>query len=230
MTTDNHSNRVWRNNPPDRTPNTDGTGKAGPDDARGMLMPSGAMSALLARNWWVIALRGVFAVLFGGIALLLPGVTLASLVLLFAIYMLVDGVLDILAGIRAARRHERWSTLVLEGIADLIAGGIAFVWPVITLLVFIYLMAAWAIVSGAMLLGAAFRLRRAYGQWLMGLGGVVSVIWGLLLMFWPITGAVVLTWWMGGYAIFFGVALIGLAFQLRSRHTEHRDPVPQSAG
>lgn len=98
-----------------------------------------AMTTLLAQNWWVIALRGVFAIIFGVIALLMPGVTIAALVLLFSAYMLVDGVLAIVAGIRAARRHERWGMLLLEGIVDLIAGAIAFVAPIITVLAFIYL-------------------------------------------------------------------------------------------
>ena len=88
-----------------------------------------AMSALLARNWWVIALRGALAILFGIIALFLPEATMLALVLLFAAYMLVDGVLAIVAGVRAARRHDRWGWLILEGAIDLIAGGIAVVWP-----------------------------------------------------------------------------------------------------
>ena len=177
-----------------------------------------AMNALLARNWWVIALRGVFAIIFGVIAVLLPGVTLAALVLLFAAYMLVDGVLALVAGLRAAERHERWGWLALEGIADLVAGVIAIVWPLITVLAFVYLMGVWAIVSGALLLSATIRLQLTHGKWLMGLGGVVSVIWGILLILMPIVGALVLTWWMGAYALFFGGALLVLAFRLRHRH------------
>ena len=109
---------------------------------------SDAMSAQLARNWWAIALRGAFAILFGIAALLLPAVTLAALVLLFAAYMLADGVLAIIAAVGAARRHERWGWLAFEGIADLIAGAIAFFWPLITVLAFVFLMAIWAIVTG----------------------------------------------------------------------------------
>lgn len=177
-----------------------------------------AMNALLARNWWVIALRGVFAIIFGIMAVLLPGVTLAALVLLFAAYMLVDGVLALVAGLRAAQRHERWGWLALEGVADLIAGAIAFVWPLVTVLAFVYLMGVWAIVSGALLLSASAWLQLTHGKWLMGLGGVVSVIWGILLILMPIAGALVLTWWMGAYALFFGGALLVLAFRLRHRH------------
>jgi uncharacterized membrane protein HdeD (DUF308 family) len=99
-----------------------------------------AMSNLLAQNWWAIALRGVFAIIFGIIALLIPGAALLAFVLLFAAYMLVDGVLAIIAGIKAAKRHERWGWLVFEGILDLIAGGIAVVWPVLTIVAFVFLM------------------------------------------------------------------------------------------
>lgn len=93
---------------------------------------SGAMNAMLARNWWVMALRGVCAVLFGLIALLLPGVTIASLVLLFAAYMLFDGVFAIVAGVRAATRRERWWPFILEGVIDLAAGVVAVVAPTAT--------------------------------------------------------------------------------------------------
>jgi uncharacterized membrane protein HdeD (DUF308 family) len=176
-----------------------------------------AMSNLLAQNWWAIALRGVFAIIFGIIALLMPGAALLAFVLLFAAYMLVDGIFAIVAGVRAAQRHERWGWLVFEGILDLIAGGIAVVWPVITIVVFALLMGAWAIVTGALLFGASFRLNIPHGRWLMALAGAVSVIWGFLLIFWPLIGAVVLTWWIAAYALIFGVALLVLAFRLRGR-------------
>jgi len=189
-----------------------------------------AMSALLARNWWVIALRGALAILFGIIALFLPEATMLALVLLFAAYMLVDGVLAIVAGVRAARRHDRWGWLILEGAIDLIAGGIAVVWPLVTIVAFVWLLAAWAIVSGVILFAASFRLNLAHGRWLMTLGGAISVVWGVLLILWPLTGALVLTWWMAGYALFFGGVLLFLAFRLRRRlHTLPPGMLPQPA-
>ena len=115
-----------------------------------------AMSNLLAQNWWAIALRGVFAIIFGIIALLMPGAALLAFVLLFAAYMLVDGVFAIIAGVRAAQGHERWGWLIFEGILDFIAGGIAVVWPVITIVAFVFLMGAWAIVTGALMFGGKF--------------------------------------------------------------------------
>ena len=178
---------------------------------------SDAMSARLAQNWWLILLRGLFAIAFGVIAILLPGVTLAALVLLFAAYMLVDGILAIIAGVRAARRHERWVALVLEGVADLVASAIAWFWPLATILAFVILAGAWAVVSGVLLLGAAFRLNIAHGRWLMAFGGAVSLLWGFLLLIQPALGALALAWWMGAYALFFGGALIALSIRLRSR-------------
>jgi uncharacterized membrane protein HdeD (DUF308 family) len=175
------------------------------------------MSALLARNWWALLLRGLIGVVLGALTLLMPAVSLASLVLLFAIYMIVDGVLGIVAAVRAARRQERWGWLILEGIFDIGAGIVALLWPGITVLVFVILVAAWAIVSGASMAIAAFRLDRRGARWLMALAGVLSVIWGVLLAIWPISGALVLTLWIGAYALVFGITLIVLAFRLRSR-------------
>jgi uncharacterized membrane protein HdeD (DUF308 family) len=176
-----------------------------------------ARSALLARNWWAIALRGVFALLFGVVALLMPGVTLGALALLFAAYMLADGIFAIVAGVRAASHHERWGALILEGVVDLVAGAIAFIWPLATVLAFVFLTAAWAVLSGIVLIVAAIRLHPAHGRWLMLLGGIVSLAWGVLLAAAPIPGAIVMTWWIGGYALFFGGALLALAFRLRAR-------------
>lgn len=177
-----------------------------------------AMSNLLAQNWWAIALRGAFAIIFGLIALFLPTVAILAFVLLFAAYMLVDGILAIIAGLRAAQRHERWGWLVFEGILDFIAGGIAVVWPLITIVAFVLLMGAWAIVTGGLLFGASFRLNIPHGRWLMAFAGAISIIWGVLLIIWPLIGAIVLTWWIAAYALFFGVALLVLAFRLRGRH------------
>ena len=176
-----------------------------------------AMSALLAQNWWAIALRGVFAIIFGIIALLMPGATMLALVLLFAAYLLVDGIFAIIAAVRAARRQERWGWLIFEGLVDLVSGGIAIVWPLLTIVAFALLMGAWAIVTGALLLGASYRLNIPHGRWLMALAGAISVIWGVLLIIWPLIGALVLTWWMAAYALIFGVAMLVLAFRLRSR-------------
>jgi uncharacterized membrane protein HdeD (DUF308 family) len=178
-----------------------------------------AMSDLLARNWWAVALRGVFTILFGLAALALPLTTIASLILLFAIYMLVDGVFAIVAGLRAAAQHERWGLLIFEGIVDLVTGVVAFLLPGLTVLVVVTLLGVWSVVTGALMLTAAFRLHGGHGRWWLALAGVVSLVWGVLLWLSPIAGALVLTWWLGGYALVFGVLMLVLAFRLRGRRT-----------
>lgn len=193
-------------------------GSANDDRPRGPAL-SDAMSACLARNWWAVLLRGLLAIVLGVLTLALPSVSLASLVLLFAVYMLADGVLGIVSAIRAARRHERWGWLVFEGLLDLAAGIAALVWPGLTIIVFVVLVAIWAIVTGVALLGATFRLNRQHGRWLMGLAGVLSLVWGILLIVAPIGGALVLMLWIGAYALVFGITLVVLAFRLRARRT-----------
>src|SRR6476660_4031484 len=142
---------------------------------------SDALSEVLAERWWAVGLRGILAIIFGLLCLLTPGIAVGALVLLFAAYMLVDGIFAIISGIRAARSGERWGLLILEGIVDLAAGVIAVVWPAITLVALVWIVAIWAIVSGALMLAATFALNRDYGRWLLALGGVASLVWLLPL-------------------------------------------------
>lgn len=173
------------------------------------------MSEHLAHNWWAIALRGVVAILFGLVAMFMPGVTMLSLIFVFGAYAFVDGIFAIVAAIgsaqRTGQRYERWGMFLLEGIVGLAAGVVAFLWPTITLVAFVLLMAAWAIASGALMLAASLRLRRDHGRRWLALGGIVSIIFGVLLVIAPLIGAVVLTWWLGVYALIFGIALLVLA-------------------
>ena len=175
------------------------------------------MSEALARNWWAIALRGALAIIFGVVAMALPGVTMLSLVLVFAAYAVVDGVLAIIAAVRSARSHERWGLLVLEGLVDIAAGVLAFLWPGLTILIFVMIVAAWALVTGGLMTAAAFRLHLDHGRWWLALGGLASIAYGVLLIIAPLIGALVLTWWLGAYALVFGVFLLILAFRLRAR-------------
>ena len=209
---------------------------AGSSDVSGMASPSGvpptgparldAMSAVLARNWWLVALRGLLAILFGVIAFIAPGAFVLSLVLFFAAYMLVDGLVGIVAAVRAAQRHERWGFLLLEGLLDIVVGVAAFLVPAAAVWAFVLLVAAWALLSGGLMIAAAFRLHAHYGRWWLGLGGVVSVLFGIVLLINPGMSALVLTWWLGAYAVAFGVMLLILGFRLRSRHTEAGRPLP----
>ncbi len=179
----------------------------------------GAMRALLARNWWAVALRGVAAILLGVVAFLVPSAVMLSLALLFALYLLVDGVLGIIAAVRAAQAHERWGWLLGEGLLNIGVGVILFLFPAGAVLGFVLVTAAWALLTGGMMLVAALRLDAGHGRWWLALGGIVSIVWGVLLVLAPLIGAVVLTWWLGGYAIVFGIALLVLAFRLRGRHS-----------
>jgi uncharacterized membrane protein HdeD (DUF308 family) len=188
-----------------------------------------ALSEVLAERWWVVGLRGLLGIVFGLICLFVPAAAILSLVLLFSAYMLVDGAFGIYSAIKAARNGERWGLLILEGIVDIAAGVIAFVWPAITAIAFVLIIAIWALISGVLILVAAFRLNIDHGRWWLVLGGVASIIFGIVLILAPVVGAVVLTWWLGAYALVFGVLLLILAFQLRGKHEERKSKAPPSA-
>ena len=174
------------------------------------------MVQVLARNWWALALRGVFAIIFGLIALINPGLTLLALVFLFGAYSLIDGVFGVAAAVRAAEAHNRWGWLLVEGIAGIVAGIIALVVPGLTAIVLLYLIAAWALVTGVFELIAGFRLHgHLANEWLLLLGGAASIILGVLLIVRPGAGALALLWLIGFYAILFGVLMLILAFRLR---------------
>lgn len=188
--------------------------------------PNPAMCALLAQNWWAMALRGVAGILIGIVAFIAPGATLLSLALLFGAYLLVDGVFGIVSAVRAASRNERWGLLLLEAVANIVMGVIALVFPVSAVLAFVLVTAAWALLTGGIMVAAAFRLDQSHGRWWLALGGVASVVFGVLLLLSPLLGAVVLTWWLGAYALVFGAMLLGLAFKLKGR----RDAGPGTQG
>lgn len=140
-----------------------------------------------------------------------------SLIAVFAAYMLVDGVFAIASAVRAARRHERWGFLVFNGIVSIAAGVIALLWPGITVLAFVALVAASSILSGTFMFISAFRLHVDHGRIWLALGGLASLAFGILLIIAPLAGAVVLTWWIGAYALVFGCLLMILAFRLREK-------------
>jgi uncharacterized membrane protein HdeD (DUF308 family) len=179
-----------------------------------------------SRSWPFVLVRALAAIVFGIVALVLPGVTLGALVLLFAAYMIVDGVFAFIAGGRAVREHERWGFFAIEGILDIAAGVIAFLWPGLTIFVFVILAAVWALLSGLAMVVGAFRFRQEHGRGWLAAGGVVSAIWGLLLFAWPIAGAFVMTLWLGAYALVFGVALLVLAMRLRREATRPLEQRP----
>ena len=190
---------------------------------------SDALSEVLAQRWWAVGLRGILGIIFGLICLLTPGIALGAFVIVFAAYMFVDGVFAIISGIRAARSGESWGLLILEGVVDLAAGVVAILWPAITLVALVWIVAIWAIVSGALMLAAAFSLNLDYGRWWLALGGIASIIFGILLIIEPFIGAVVLTLWIGAYAVVFGVLLLVLGFQLHSKREAQLRKAPAAA-
>ena len=171
----------------------------------------------LARHWWVIGLRGLAAILFGVLAFVWPGMTLAVLVLLFGAYALVDGVLTLIAAFRGGVQHR--IVMLVEGVVSVLAGLAAFVWPGLTALVLLYIIAFWAIVTGVLEIVAAIRVRRAISNELgLVIGGVLSAVFGLVLLIAPGAGALAVIFLIGAYAVVFGIALLGLAWRLREHH------------
>ena len=162
---------------------------------------------MLAGNWWALLLRGIAAVLFGLAALFWPGLTLFVLIVFFGAYALVDGILAIMAGIRGSE-GSRW-LLLAEGVVGVLAGLVTFFWPGMTALVVLFVISAWAIVTGLLkvVMAIAFR-RKIENEWLMGLSGVLSVVFGVILGVLPGVGLLSLVWLVGIYALIFGVALI----------------------
>ena len=175
----------------------------------------------LARNWWVVLLRGIAGILFGIGTLFAPGISLLVLVLMFGGYALADGILAIVSAIRG-RGEDHWWVLLLQGLAGLGAGVVTLLWPGITALALLYVIAAWALVTGGFEVAAAIRLRKVIThEWLLALSGVASIMLGVLLMMAPGPGALALVLWIGAYALVSGTLLVALAFRLRSFGQTH---------
>jgi uncharacterized membrane protein HdeD (DUF308 family) len=173
-------------------------------------------SNTLGHNWWMLALRGLVAIIFGVLAFVLPGMTLLTLVFLFGAYAIVNGVLALVHAFSAPKGYPRFGALMVTGIISIAAGVLAFIWPGITALSLVLLIAAWAIVNGVFEIATAIRLRRVIAhEWLLALAGVLSVLLGIVMLLQPGVGALALVWWIGGFAIAFGVLLVALAFRVR---------------
>jgi uncharacterized membrane protein HdeD (DUF308 family) len=171
----------------------------------------------LARKWWALALRGLVALMFGLLTFFLPGITLVTLILLFGAYALADGIFNIIAFFRVASHH--WA-LLIEGLIGIIAGILTFVWPAITALALLYVIAFWAIFTGIFEIVAGIRLRKVItNEWLLLLMGILSLLFGLFVLIAPGVGALAIVLWIGAYALVFGIFLLALAFRLRGhRH------------
>ncbi|WP_082553694.1 HdeD family acid-resistance protein [Altererythrobacter sp. Root672] len=175
--------------------------------------------AQIAELWWVVALRGAFAIALGIMALIWPIATLLTLVLVFAAYCIVDGLFSIILAVRGAKRREWWWWSALYAVVALAAAAVAVLYPEITMFAFVAMLIVWALVNGVFSIAAAFRLGLAYGRgWLIA-SGVVSLILATLLIAWPAIGLFTVTWMFAFYALTAGTTLLGLALRLRSRHS-----------
>ena len=174
-----------------------------------------------SRNWWMYAVRGVVAIIFGVVAFARPGQALQALVLVFGAYALVDGIFAMFAGIASYRYFERWWAMLLEGMAGVVIGLLTFFWPNITALALLYFIGAWALITGVFEIVAAIQFRRVItGEWMMILGGLLSILFGVSLFVFPIAGVVSVVWMIGIYAVVFGISGIIFAFRLHNLQRE----------
>jgi uncharacterized membrane protein HdeD (DUF308 family) len=174
------------------------------------------MLTYLGRNWGWIVLRGVVAVLFGVLAIAWPGITLAALIIVWGAYALADGVLALVAAWRVRDQGRPFWALLIVGLLGIAAGVVTFLWPELTALTLLMIIAAWAVVVGVFQVVAAIRLRKLIaGEWLLGLTGILSVIFGIVVFARPQAGALAVVWMIGSYAIVFGALLIALGLRLK---------------
>jgi uncharacterized membrane protein HdeD (DUF308 family) len=179
--------------------------------------PAGPLVQTLARYWWLILLRGIAAIIFGVLAFVWPGLTLVTLVLFYGAFVLIDGVLALANAIMGGNMGSRW-WLALIGVAGIAAGAFTFMWPGVTALVLLLFIAIWAIVLGVFQIIGAIRLRKEIdNEWMLVLGGVLSVLFGVVMLVAPGAGALALIWVIGAYALAFGLLLVGFALKLRGR-------------
>jgi len=181
----------------------------------------------LAARWWMLVVRGLFAVLFGILAVFWPGITLLALVTLWGAYALVDGVFAVALAVRAGRAGHRWGWLLFEGLVGIGAAAITFISPGITALALLTLIAVWAIVTGVAEIAAAMELRRAIrGEWLLALSGVLSIALGVLMLIFPQGGALAVVSIIAAYSMLFGALLIALGFRLHHSAKSGAQPFP----
>ena len=175
------------------------------------------ITSVIANRWWAVMLRGFAAILFGILTFVAPGTSLLAITILFGVYAIVDGALDMAFAWRRAHEGRRWGWLVFEGLIGIGVGIAALAWTEITAMAFLTLIAVWALVTGVAELAAAIRLRRHIrGEWMLAAGGVLSLALGVLLLLFPRAGAMVLMSMIATYAILFGLVLIALGVRLRA--------------
>jgi uncharacterized membrane protein HdeD (DUF308 family) len=189
-------------------------------------LPGRPMLHALAKCWWLLLLRGIAAILFGVLAFAWPGLTLVTLVLLYGAFALVDGVISLIAAFSGSAKPVPTWWLVVVGVLGIAAGVVTFVWPGITAILLILFIGAWAFVHGIFEIIGAIQLRKEIdNEWMLILGGVLSVVFGLIVLFAPGAGALALIWVIAAYSIIFGITFVALALRLR----KHSDPAGSQA-
>jgi uncharacterized membrane protein HdeD (DUF308 family) len=179
-------------------------------------MPQRPMLHALAKCWWLLLLRGIAGIIFGILAFVWPGLTLLTLVILYGAFALVDGVLTLVAAFTGSAKPVPTWWLVVVGLLGIGAGVVTFAWPVITAVVLVLIIGAWALVHGIFEIIGAIQLRKEIdNEWWLILSGALSVIFGLILLFAPGAGALGLIWAIAAYSIAFGILFVGLALRLR---------------
>jgi len=175
----------------------------------------GLLLNALAKHWWLLLLRGICAILFGVLTFVWPGITLLTLVLLYGAFALADGVLALAEAVMGSAPAPRW-WLALVGLLGIAVGILTFAWPGITALVLLLFIAGWAIATGILQIVGAIRLRKEIdNEWLLIASGVLSVIFGLILVAQPATGALALLYVIGIYAVLYGILEVWLSLRLR---------------
>ena len=175
------------------------------------------MKELFMRSWWMLALRGAIAILFGILALLWPGLTLLFLVAMFAAFAVLSGAVAIVGAVKHRDSDKGWWLILLLGLISIGAGVIAIFYPGITALALVLVMGANALITGVLDIAIAIRLRKVVRrEWLLVLAGVTSIVFGALVFMFPGAGALALVWLISFYAVFTGTLLLALAFRVRA--------------
>ena len=177
-----------------------------------------AMVHALAKSWWLLLLRGIAAIIFGLLAFAWPGLTLVTLILFYGAFALVDGGLAVVAAITGGAPGSRW-WLAIIGLLGIAAGLVTFMMPGLTAIVLLFFIAGWAIATGVLQIIGAIKLRKEIdNEWLLILGGIISVLFGVTMMLAPGAGALALVWVIGAYSVVIGATFVALALRLR-KHT-----------
>jgi uncharacterized membrane protein HdeD (DUF308 family) len=188
-------------------------------------LPHRPMLHALARGWWLLLLRGIAGIIFGILAFIWPGLTLLTLILLYGAFALVDGVLSLAAAFTGSAKPVPTWWLVVVGLLGIAAGIVAFLWPGITAIALVLLIGAWALVHGIFQIIGAIQLRKEIdNEWMLILGGVLSVLFGILVWIAPGAGALGLVWAIAAYSIVFGIMFVVLSLRLRRHRHEAGSP------